>query len=662
MGARKINYLSQFNNENLLREQLDLNKNVQGRLRAKVEEYLYRSDIYSLEYVDLKVLADYRKYIQLDFSLTQAQKRAYRSGLEQVVMAYKEPAFPIIVNQIDGMGYTIAIRNKTLTFLMMAGIHDVAEVSYDTRAAYIEYLKETVATSKIQEYTEALDRLKLAIIKNSMPAFGEVRLPYKKEKVFLLYHPDTEIAESFHYIRDKEELMFDFSLTGSEVMKHQIFEMLSWVLENKKNWKDRRERFIVPLKLFYAYCIKVGVEDINQLELEHINGFKESIKGKVGTKEDIYSQIIENTRKFLFLNARETMWDANAWYMERFNLQEGRMNPARPIICITFEDVLDTDNRKTFKDYMKYLIGISQRTSMQVVRCKYYEIQTFLKYCDEKNVKIGEIGATDLERYINTLNEIDIEASYFNRQMMDICSFIKYLQVKGNAPEFMFHLDYYLKKTVTKHNDRSVPEDKERKVLEALGAAPENLRLMFLNLWGIGLRVSEVCVIRGDSFIWDGNDGWIRIYQNKMKSEKRVPVPETLYELMSEYIYRNQIGADEYVFKNKKGGAYDAGTFTKQMKKFIKDAGLDEDYLFKSHDYRHLVATKLHKSGTSIQTIRDYLGHREEDMTKQYIDFVPEEIDIANEEYFMGDGNDMSKKIIAKLKGDSKDAEEANKA
>lgn len=660
MGARKLHFLSQLNNEDVLRGQLDLNQNVTGRLRAKVEEYLYSANIYSLEYVNLEVLADYRAYIRKDKSLTEMQKRAYRSGLEQFMLTYKEPDYQRVSEQIDEMGFMVAIRNKTLTYLMMSDIRDVSEVTYDTRASYIEYLGETVADSKIHEYTESLDRLKLANIKNNMPVFGEVRFPYKKEKVFLLYHPDTQIAESFHYIQNKEELLFDFSISASEVMKRQIFEMLTWILENKKNWKDRRERFIVPLKIFYTYCVSNGVEDIHQLELEHITGFKESLKGKVGTKEDVYSQIVENIRKVLFLNSAETNWDANAWYLERFTFQEGRMNPARPILSISFESVIDADNRKAFKDYMKYLIGISQRISLQVVRTKYYEIQAFLKYCDESNIKISAMGAYDLERYINLLNEMDIGASYFNRQMIDICIFIKYLQVKGIAPEFMFHLNYYLKKSITKHNDRFVPEDKEKKVLEALGAAPEHLRLMFLNLWGIGLRVSEVCVIKGDSFIWDGDDAWIRIYQNKMKSEKRVPVPQTVYALMTDYINRNQIDADEYVFKNRKGGAYDAGTFTKQMKEFIKSVGLDKDYVFKSHDFRHMVATRLHQDGTSIQTIRDYLGHREEDMTKQYIDFVPEEIDIASEDYFMGDGSDLSKKVLEKMKGDITNAKEEN--
>ena len=58
------------------------------------------------------------------------------------------------------------------------------------------------------------------------------------------------------------------------------------------------------------------------------------------------------------------------------------------------------------------------------------------------------------------------------------------------------------------------------------------------------------------------------------------------------------------------------------------------EYLFKSHDYRHAVATEYYESGVSIQAVRDYLGHDYEDMTRQYIDYMPRRLDAANEEFF----------------------------
>ena len=52
----------------------------------------------------------------------------------------------------------------------------------------------------------------------------------------------------------------------------------------------------------------------------------------------------------------------------------------------------------------------------------------------------------------------------------------------------------------------------------------------------------------------------------------------------------------------------------------------------------------MYDNGVSLQAVRDYLGHKEEDMTKQYLDYFPEKIDKANEEYFQG-GSALAKTI-----------------
>lgn len=58
------------------------------------------------------------------------------------------------------------------------------------------------------------------------------------------------------------------------------------------------------------------------------------------------------------------------------------------------------------------------------------------------------------------------------------------------------------------------------------------------------------------------------------------------------------------------------------------------NYIFQSHDYRHTVATMFYDNEVSIQSIRDYLGHAYEEMTQQYIDYMPRKLAEANEEYF----------------------------
>ena len=96
---------------------------------------------------------------------------------------------------------------------------------------------------------------------------------------------------------------------------------------------------------------------------------------------------------------------------------------------------------------------------------------------------------------------------------------------------------------------------------------------------------------------------------------------------------RNKNG--EYLFKNKKGGAFNGQTFSNQMIRECKARGIAcGDYIFRAHDYRHNLATSMYGNGVSIQGVRDYLGHSSENMTQQYIDFMPERIVSAEDKYF----------------------------
>lgn len=48
------------------------------------------------------------------------------------------------------------------------------------------------------------------------------------------------------------------------------------------------------------------------------------------------------------------------------------------------------------------------------------------------------------------------------------------------------------------------------------------------------------------------------------------------------------------------------------------------------------------RMGTSLQSVREYLGHDYEEMTKQYIDYMPARIDKANELFFEKSENNLS--------------------
>lgn len=645
MAAYALHVISQPNID-VLHEQLDLCNFITGNPRTVVENFLYSEGIYSLDEVDADVKEDYQQYIKSMIGLSDRQRKYYVSILDQFLLSY------LITKNIELSEYVStviadrAIKNKVLLCLLEHGITDCGEIDYDIRSDYEASLIKSGCT-KLSEYVKAMDILKLEAIHkdNISNPLKPKTLAYSGQKVFLLYHPDHELAMTFYYIRDKEELLFDFSLKGSAIVKRQVFKMLSYVLEEKKDWHDRRERFIIPLKKLYMFCIENGIDDIELLTAEQIEAFRISMDGKVGTKTDTYMQIIYNITKYLFVSAKHTNWEANMWYLERFTFNDGRTNPAREIERITFNQISDDGNRALLKDYMKYQIGVAQRTSLQTIRCQYYDIVLFLKYCDTEGWVLAEVDAKRMEKYISSVDSEDIQAEAYNRRIISVARLFNYMKSKKLVSREPLQFEYYLKTVHVKHNNRTVSAENQKQILKKLKHLPLHLRLMFLNLWCEGIRECEVCVIKAGMYSFDGQDAWLKLYQNKMKKEKCIPIPVELYKLMKKYIDTKGIKADEYVFQNKKGGAYDAGTFTKQMKRELAKAGVT-DYDFKAHDFRHTVGTSLNKDhNVSIEVIREFLGHNSSDMTKQYIDFVPEMLDTANEEYFSKEENKLATHI-----------------
>lgn len=627
---------------NVLKEQMDLCRSVTGRTRKVVEDFLNSEKIYSLSEIDACVKADYRAYIDKMKDLPESKRIYYYGLLDQVKLAWLVGNNRELAQQAGKIVTDRTSRNKVLLFLLEHGITDCTEIDYGIRH---EYEKSLVAAGclKVCEYVKALDILKLESIRlnNEKRHWISKKLPYEDKKIFLLYHPDYQTAMSFYYVRNKEELVYDFSVDGFDLLKKQVYQMLCHVLEEDKCRHDRRERFLIPLKALYLFCIRNGIQDLEELTEKNIAAFREFWDGKAGSKTDTYMQIIYNVTRYLFLSSKNTNWNANIWYLERFSFKDGRENPSRKIGRFTFGEIGNEHNRSLFKDYMKYEIGLAQRISLQTVRCRYYDLRMFFKYCDMRGWDVKEINGKRMEEYIKVLDNKDIQADAYNRSIISIGLFYEYIRTAQQIDQEPFPISYYLKKVRRNHTDRTVTKENQVKLLSALKTMPMHIRLMCLNLWTVGLRESEVCSIKAGNYNMDGDTAWLRIYQTKLKTEKCIPIPTELYCLMESYIIENHFKADEYVFQSTKGGAYDAGTFSKQVKSYLKKAGVT-DYDFRSHDFRHTVATAMYMNySVPVEVIRDYLGHKNSDMTRQYIDYLPDLLDKKDKDYFSVKENNL---------------------
>lgn len=614
--------------ESSLYEEITLSPSVLGKRVDFLYSFLSSLGFSSLSEISVNTLKAFITTVRHEFAFSPKQYSAYKGDLETVYFAYmKENGHPLTVSSFA----ETARGRKCLTFLMVSGIESFSEITADTRALYDDYLALSVP-AKHSEYLKALDQMVLSEIKKITIRRTP---PYENRLLFLGYFPDPYIAERLYYTARKEFLYFDFSLPASVTVKKQIYKVLLFDLSQIKDRKNHYmiQHFITPLYYLYKYCVSAGIQDLKHITDKEVSDFHAFLEKNMDAISKNAPQVLYRARRFLFLSDSKPDFTATLWFLERFSLSE-RANPTRGIECFNFGDV-SYEHREILQHYMKYLLVLSPKYSMQSLLEKYYGAKEFTKYLEEKHSSLSELSYSDIEGFIEYKDSQDLRPETYNRTLTMLSFFLTTLSVREKLLIPSFPFDYFYKKARYLHHDRTVEEETIDQIFTVLSDFPETLGLMYLTLYSTGLRINEVCSLRKDALFSDNGAFWLKIYQYKLRSDKQIPIPEEVSRLLRRHIKEDDSGS-EFIFPSckDKNKPYQAATFVKQMKSQLLLYEETKDIDFKSHDYRHTIATDLHMSGAPLGTTRAYLGHTRDDMTKQYIDHLPGRIDLLQEEYF----------------------------
>ena len=541
-------------------------------------------------------------------------------------------------------------HNKIYPFLVSSGIEHLTEIDYPLRIQFKDFAKKSFLQKKQNIMINAFDRIRQQAVweeQKTLAGRKKYKLRYENALIFLKYLPDQEIAEKYTIARDESNLVWDFRIACSEKMKQQIFRAIcSLSREKKSSWE--RNMSLTGLRCLYQFCVRAGIDDIEQMELEEKERFAQELRRLPRSEKSRKSMfgILAWIQRHEFLSAKEIHWQANVWYLERIHIARERINESNPAGCLIFEDVKNRENRELLKRYMKYLIAVSD-LSVSNIRDKSMYLRNYLKFLDGEKLTVGAVVREIFEVYINQILEKELEPKSFNTELLAVTQFYNFLLVRGEVSRMPYRPNDYIQKSFEIHHDRSVEADVSEEIISKLRYFPEHLRLMYLHLWGIGLRASEVCTLKGDAYEWDGRDAWIKVWQTKMRKYKRVPIPEMLYRLMKVYIKKYDIGADDYLFPNSKGGAFRYGTLRSQMLRYCEENQIHGgEYIFRSHDYRHSVATEFYDNGVPLSSVRDYHGHTYDEMTLQYVDHMPERVEKAADAVFRNPENNLAAGLL----------------
>ena len=346
-----------------LHNQLITDINVPSTYWECAESYLKGVGIYDVFLIEEQDFRNYKIFLRETGNFTKKQVFERTGFLRNLKKTLIQEEYKELLDEIEQCN-TVQERLKgnVRNFLIRQGIHHVKEIDYRIRELYESELRRTKTSSKGLEYLKTLDRIKQFDIRKEMETLSgrnKERLKYEGQVIFLPYIPDQDIASDFDYIQDKSELVWDFSQKAPETLKKQIFQILCYALRNIKDSKDRRVRYLLPLRWMYEFCVEEGIEDIERLELEQIKKLETIVARKVANVKNSM-QIVDNSRKILFMSGKEIHWHANVWYMERFNFAPERVNPSNPVQRLSFYEVTNERNRELLQEYMKYQVGMKE--------------------------------------------------------------------------------------------------------------------------------------------------------------------------------------------------------------------------------------------------------------------------------------------------------------
>ena len=316
-------------------------------------------------------------------------------------------------------------------------------------------------------------------------------------------------------------------------------------------------------------------------------------------------------------------FDEDVWDLVKFGMGSTRLIESKGRHAMYFGVIPHEINKNLAKKYIKYLINTTDK-AFSTIYTKLRNIKVFLGFLNDKS--LFEINRIDVEKFIKHLNEKHIIKQTFNAYIYANLEFIDYLIVSGDLSKNYFNLSD-IKPLERGHSYKTVDENVIKQIFSVLNQLPLKEAGMFLLIYSTGMRVSEVCAIKVDSLFKNDNGNFIRFYSQKMRKEVINPIPNSLYELLiaqKKSVTEKHGDTMTYLFPSHNLSCYNPINFRITMQDFFEEFEIKNTdgtvYRFKSHDYRHTLATTMLLRDIPSYVIQKVLHHESIEMTSSYID------------------------------------------
>ena len=226
----------------------------------------------------------------------------------------------------------------------------------------------------------------------------------------------------------------------------------------------------------------------------------------------------------------------------------------------------------------------------------------------------------DIDRFVAASNDDGCKPTTCARRTAAIRSFFHFLRerrvIAADPTRLMDP------RRVSRPLPRVLSEREVAEMLDAVsGDSPRDLRdrAMLETLYGCGLRVSELCALRTDDIVADGE--LVRV-TGKGSKTRLVPVGSAVGRTVGEYLDRARGsflrgGTAPQMFLTRFGRAFTRQGVFKVIRERAAAVGIAAERI-SPHVMRHCYATHMLAHGADIRAIQELLGHSDIGTTQIY--------------------------------------------
>ncbi|ASJ11038.1 recombinase XerC [Thermococcus sp. P6] len=267
--------------------------------------------------------------------------------------------------------------------------------------------------------------------------------------------------------------------------------------------------------------------------------------------------------------------------------------------------------RETLEEYETYLdlAGKSPNT----VRMYSYYVRRYLEWG-------GGTSARSALRFLASLRK----KGYSNRSLNLVVQALRsYFRFEGYDDE----AEKLKPPKAPKSLPKALTKKETKKLLSVIPETKKRDRLIFLLLYGAGLRVSELCNLKRSDV--DFERSLIVVRGGKGAKDRVVPVSEVLMEAIKSYLGTRD-DSSEYLIVEDRRRRKD-GISPKTVWYLLRKYGERAGVRVTPHMLRHSFATHMLENGVDIRVIQEFLGHSNLSTTQVYTRVTVEHLKRAQE-------------------------------